>query len=65
MEKIMLFRLTITVLMAGVLTWDLLNRLWMPQTPLLHRDVLMTGALLWLITCFMPQSNDNDWADLV
>jgi len=62
MEKITLFRLTTTLLMALVLAWDLISALPALRHPHFHRDLLTTGALLWLITCFEPQSNDDDWA---
>jgi hypothetical protein len=61
-NKLFLFRTLIAALMLCLLAWD--GVLWLTrQTPTWpHRDLLLTGALLWIFSVFFPQNSDDDWA---
>lgn len=62
MDKLFLFRALVTAFIVVLLVWD--GLLWLTrQAPLLaHRDLLLTGLLLWFITLFVNQNRDDDWA---
>ncbi len=62
MDKLFLFRTLIVALMICLLAWD--GLLWLnrhsPALP--DRDLLLTCALLWIVTVLFPQNSDDDWA---
>ena len=61
-DKIYLFRALIAWLMLCLLIWDGLVWLGGHARFLVHRDLLLTGALLWLVSAFPPQQSGDDWA---
>ncbi|MCC8424729.1 hypothetical protein [Mucilaginibacter sp. UR6-11] len=61
-DTLLLFRTTIAALMFCLLAWDGIQWLNLHTRPLPHRDLLLTGALLWLVSVFFPQNSDDDWA---
>jgi len=65
MDKLFLFRTLIVSLMICLLAWDGLQILIHSANslPEQHKQVLLTGALLWISSAFINQrSNDDDWA---
>jgi hypothetical protein len=61
MDKLFLFRTLIFALTVCVLAWDLFLWLSGHSASLAHRDLLLTGALLWIVSVFFPQNSDDDW----
>jgi len=63
--KLFLFRTLIVSLMICLLIFDGL-RIMMRSTsafPEYHKELLLMGALLWIMSVFIDQgSNDDDWA---
>jgi len=63
MEKIFLFRTMLVALLVCILLWDVLLWITHHTTWLPHKDLLLAGALLWIITILLPQKSDDDnWA---
>jgi hypothetical protein len=65
MDKLFLFRTLVAALMVSLLVFDGLPLLIHPANavPEQHKEVLLTGALLWIATTFFNQgSNRGDWA---
>jgi hypothetical protein len=65
MDKLFLFRTLIVALMTCLLIWDGLRLLTRSgdSLPQQHKDILLTCALLWIVSVFVNQnSNDDDWA---
>ncbi|MFA6083520.1 hypothetical protein [Mucilaginibacter sp.] len=51
----------IAALIICLLAWDSILWLTLHGQPWSHRDVLLTCALLWIISVFFPQNSDDDW----
>ena len=65
MGKLFLFRTLILSLMMCLLIFDGLRLINHSATafPEQHKELLLTGTLLWIGTVFINQgSNDDDWA---
>ncbi len=62
MDKLFLFWTLIVALVLCLLLWDVTLWLTRHTQPLAHRDVLLTCALLWIVSVFFPQNSDDDWA---
>jgi len=67
MNKLALFRISLFILMAGLLAMDgiLMLARHTYHLPEEHKDLILTGFLLWFIMIIVGQeSNDDDWAEL-
>ena len=65
MDKLWLFRTLIITLLICLLAWDgprLLIAGSPASVPPQHRQILLTGAVLWLATLFLIKNSDDDWA---
>lgn len=62
MDKLFLFRSFIVAFVIALLLWDGILCLTQHTTLLPHRDLLLTGFLLWFVTLFVNQNRDDDWA---
>lgn len=63
MNKLEMTRLIIIVLMLCLLVADsiMLVAGWHSALPNSHKQVLLTGLLLWFITLFFNRNRDDDW----
>ena len=61
-NKLFLFRTLVAALMLCLLAWDSLLWLTRQTQTWPHRDLLLTGALLWIVSVFFPWNSDDDWA---
>ncbi len=59
-DKLFLFRRVIVAVMICLLIWDGLFAVTQHLQVLPHRDLLLTGALIWVATLFLPQNSDDD-----
>lgn len=64
MNRIGLFRTLIISLIICLLTWDVFAMIGranysLPET---HKQVLLTGALLWFVAVISDRNGDDDWA---
>jgi hypothetical protein len=61
MNKMFVFRTLIVTMMFCVFLWDAALLLSSHTEPWPHRELLLTGALIWIISVFFPQNSDDDW----
>jgi hypothetical protein len=61
MNKLFVFRTLIAALVLCLLLWDVAISLSSQKHPWPHRELLLTAALLWIISVFFPQNSDDDW----
>jgi hypothetical protein len=61
MDKLLVFRTLLIALMFCLLVWDVALSLINHTQPVQHRDVLLIGALLWIISVLLPRNSDDDW----
>lgn len=63
MNKLEMTRLIIIVLMLCLLIADAVMLLagWERALPNSHKQVLLTGLLLWFITLLFNSNRDDDW----
>jgi cell division protein FtsW (lipid II flippase) len=64
MDKLFLFRTLIVTMMICFLIFDVLRILSHSADAFReHKELLLTGALLWIVSVIINQgSNDDDWA---
>jgi len=65
MNKLFLFRIVVISLTLCLLVWDGLQIMShsLNHLPEHHKEVLLTGALLWIASVFVNEHrNDDDWA---
>ena len=63
-NKLELFRSLLFTVLVCMLVWDAV--LWLAdpahRLPQQHREILLTGFLLWFFSAFVNRNIDDDWA---
>ncbi|UOE47804.1 hypothetical protein MTO98_25675 [Mucilaginibacter sp. SMC90] len=60
-NKLFFIRTSMITVTVILLAWDMLLWLSKHTETLPHRDLLLTCVLLWIVSIFFPQQNDDDW----
>jgi hypothetical protein len=61
-DKLSLIRAVIGSVITCVLAWDAISGLIRHTTALPHRDLMVAGAVLWIVSLFFPEQRNDDWA---
>lgn len=61
-DKLSSLQTLIAALTICLLAWDIILCLTRHLRSLPHRDMVLTGSLLWIVSLFFPQQSDDDWA---
>ncbi|HVV53987.1 MAG TPA: hypothetical protein VHC47_01610 [Mucilaginibacter sp.] len=64
MNKTIVFRSLLLAALICLMLWD--GMLWLTGTdgtlPEQHREILLTGFLVWFASLFLNPGSDDDWA---
>ena len=60
-NKLVFIRTLIMTIMVMLLAWDIMLRFIRHTATFPHRDLLLTGALLWIVSVVFPEQNDDYW----
>ena len=61
-DKLSLLQILIAALTICLLACDIILCLAWHLRSLPHRDMVLTGSLLLIVSLFFPQQSDDDWA---